>query len=136
MIVVPFAIFCLVLMTLCLLLFCVAIGRFARTPRLHPDRPARADMARLTVIAMVILGLALARSQFISTSRPFQLLSVALLPCGLAAIWLTTRLIGTYRRGGAIPADTSLPDVKAVQSRISPLSMERTNDDSRRHPDS
>lgn len=119
MIVVPLARFCIILILLCLVLLCVASGRLMRTPRKHPERRARIDTVRLFVVVLGALGIALARTQFLSTSPLFLILSVALMPFGLSAFWLMFRLIGAYRRDKAGPRDTTLPDVEALQSRIS-----------------
>ena len=119
MIVVPLARFCIVLILLCIVLLCVAIRRLVRTPRKHPERMARIDTVRLFLVVLGALGIALARTQFLSTSRLFLILSVALMPFGLSAFWLMFRLVGAYRRDKAAPRDTTLPDVQTLQSRIS-----------------
>jgi predicted Na+-dependent transporter len=119
LIAVPLAIFCSVLILLCLLLLCVAIGRLLRTPRTHPDRGARLDTVRLLGVLSAALGLALARTQFLSTSPPFLILSVALVPFGMIAFWLMVRLVNTYRHQNERPSDSNLPDVETLQSRIS-----------------
>ncbi len=134
MIVVPFAIFCTALLALCLVLLGAGIGRLVRTPRAHADRAARWDTVRLLGVVSGSLTLAALRTQFLSDSRPFLILSAALIPCGIAALWLMVRLIGAYRRDKERPADQTLPDLDTLQSRISPLSMERNHDDSRRNP--
>ena len=118
MIVVPLARFCIALILVCVVLLCVAIGRLVRTPRKHPERRARFDTMRLFLVLLAALGLALARTQFLSYSRPFLLLSVALLPFGLSAFWLMFRLIAAYRQDRGVSQDTTLPDVQALQSRI------------------
>ena len=74
---------------------------------------------RLLSVLTAAMGLALARTQFLSTSRPFLALSIALIPCGLIAVWLMMRLIGAYRQERTRPADPTLPDVETLQSRIS-----------------
>jgi hypothetical protein len=133
LIAVPFAIICGALTLLSIVLLLGAIVRLARTPRSHPDRGARWNTARLLAIVSVALGLSVIRTQFLSTSRPFLILSVALVPFGIAALWLTVQLVRTYRSEKERPSDQTLPDLEAVQSRISPPSMERNNDDSRRN---
>jgi hypothetical protein len=97
----------------------IAAARFVRTPALHPDQTARLDTVRLLSVLTAAMGLALARTQFLSTSRPFLVLSLTLVPCGLIAIWLMVRLIGAYRRERTRPTDPTLPDVETLQSRIS-----------------
>lgn len=136
MIAVPLATFCLVLMLFCIVLLCVAIGRLLRTPPAHPDRAARRDTVLLLLVITGAMGLALARTQFLSTSRAFLILSIALIPFGIAAFRLVVRLIGAYRRQKDRKPDEPLPDLEVLQSRISPLSMERNNDDSRRNTES
>jgi len=118
-IVVPLARFCIVLILICIVLLCVAVGRLSRTPRKHPERRARIDTVRLFAVVLGALGLALARTQFLSTSPLFVGLSVALMPFGLYAFWLMFRLIGVYRQDKVGPQDTMRPDVQALQSRIS-----------------
>lgn len=132
MIVVPLGIFCFVLMLLCLIGLIIAGVHLVRTGRLQPDRGARVDRMRLLTMATITFGLAAARTQFLSTSRPFLIISILLVLCGIVVLALLTRLIRAYRSEQAPPADSTLPDVATLQSRISPLSMERTNDDSRR----
>ncbi len=133
MIAVPLATFCIVLLMLVVVLLCVSVGRLLRTPKSHPDRAARRDTVRLLFVLCGALGLAALRTQYLSSSRPFLILTVGLVPLGMVACWLMVRLIGAYRHQNAAPLDQTLPDLESVQSRISPLSMERNNDDSRRN---
>ena len=133
MIAVPLATFCIVLLLIVVVLLCVSVGRLLRTPRAHPDRAARRDIVRLFSVLSGALGLAAVRTQYLSSSRPFLLLTVGLVPLGLVAFWLMVRLTGAYRHQNEQPLDQILPDLESVQSRISPPSMERNNDDSRRN---
>jgi uncharacterized membrane protein HdeD (DUF308 family) len=120
LIAVPLATFCIVLLLLCIVLLCAAIGRLLRTPPVHPDRGARRDTVLLLSVLTGAMGLALIRTQFMSTTRLFVVLSVALVPFGLIAFWLMVRLVGVYRREKERPADPTLPDIETLQSRISP----------------
>ncbi|MCW3101019.1 MAG: hypothetical protein JWL77_6637 [Chthonomonadaceae bacterium] len=120
MIAVPLATFCIVLLLLCIVLLCAAIGRLLRTPPTHPDRGARRDTVLLLIVLSSAMALALIRTQFMSTTRLFLALSVALVPLGLMAFWLMVRLIGVYRREKERPVDSTLPDIETLQSRISP----------------
>ena len=125
MIAFPFAIFCLALLALCAALLCAAAVRYSRTPPDHPDRGARRDTVRLLALVSVSLGLAAARTQFLSTSLPFLALSVTLVLLGIAAIGLAVRLAGAYRHDRNRPPDPGLPDVKTLRSRFSSPPEER-----------
>jgi predicted membrane channel-forming protein YqfA (hemolysin III family) len=110
----------MVLLLLCIVLLCAAVGRLLRTSPAHPDRGARRDTVLLLSVLSGAMGLALVRTQFMSTTRLFLALSVALVPLGLIAFWLMVRLVGVYRHEKERPADSTLPDIETIQSRISP----------------
>jgi hypothetical protein len=117
---VPFAIFCLVLMILCALLLCAGGVRLHRTPRGHLERAVRRDTVRLLALVTVSMGLATARTQFLSTSLPFLVLSAALILLGVVAVWLMGGLTRAYRRDKTQTPDPVLPDIETLQSRITP----------------
>ena len=128
MIAVPLAAFCIVL-----ILLCVAAVRLRGTPRNHADLAARRDMVRLLGLLAVGLGLSIVRALVLPTLIAVILFSVALVPVGIATIWLMMRLIGDYRRQRARLPDPALPDIETLQSRISPPSNGTNHDDHRRN---
>ena len=117
---VPLAIFCLMLMILCTLLLFAGAVRLYRTPRDHAEHAVRRDTVRLLALVTVSMGIATARTQFLSTSLPFLVLSAVLILLGIAALWLMGGLARAYRRGKMQTPDPVLPDIETLQSRITP----------------
>ncbi len=79
-------------------LLMIAVARWARTPAAHPERQARADMARLLLAVLAAQGGVLARANFRAGSPAFWLCTGLLLPFAVAALFFIGRLLRFYRR--------------------------------------